>query len=205
MAVCELTQVYIFYSQLGGGGGVELDILRDLIEHIALDPVYVCGGADDDSGYQNLNLRRRPFGTTREEGLRMVGMACALHIYITKWGPHPINPMTIIYTIGGWRLVRNFDILEQLLPAKAALMRIWPTTLASDANLTAGSPLANLIIELLEGVTVSAFVSDLSSIKIPDFISIAKGGGGMFTWRLGRVYKYGVGVCCVRHPRSIPI
>lgn len=141
------------YSEQGGGNGVEIDIFRMMIDKIAENPV-CCKGPIDGDLYQHLNLRVSPFSTARRNIFRMVGAAAALHLYVTKWAPHPINPIYLIYAVGGWGQAQNLSILEKVLPAQAALLRSWPRVLTADVDLTRGSVISNLVIELLHDIDV---------------------------------------------------
>lgn len=140
-------------SAQGGGGGVEIDIFRAMAEQICENPKY-CRGPIDGDCYQNLNLRSSLFGVSRQQSMHMLGAAAALHLYITKWGPHPINPLMLIFAVAGWERAADLDVVKMVLPAKAALLRDWPRTLSSEVDLKIGSVVANLVFDLLDGIMV---------------------------------------------------
>jgi hypothetical protein len=144
---------FLLISAQGGGGGVEIDIFRAMAEQICENPKY-CRGPIDGDCYQNLNLRSSLFGVSRQQSMRMLGSAAALHLYITKWGPHPINPLMLIFAVAGWESAVDLDVVEMVLPAKAALLRNWPRTLSSEVDLKIGSVVANLVFDLLDGIMV---------------------------------------------------
>lgn len=147
----------IITSEQGGGVGVETDIFRMMIEKIAENPI-CCKGPVDGDLYQHLNLRPFPFSMERRDTFRMVGAAAALHLYVTGWAPHPINPIYLIFAVGGWRQAQNLGVIERVLPAKAALLRAWPRVLTVDVDLTRGSVVSNLIIDFLDDIDMSTSV-----------------------------------------------
>ena len=149
----------------GGGDGVEIDIFHAMAEQIAGNPTY-CKGPVDGDFYQNLNPRPTLFNASICHAVQTLGSAAALHLYITKWGPHSINPLVLIFAVAGWEKAIDLDVVEKILPAKVTLLRDWPRVLTPAVDLSIGSVVGNLIIELLDGIMVRSFtLSHLSSTE----------------------------------------
>lgn len=106
-------------------------------------------GAVDASEYYLLNLR--PTGVPDTLAMfRVVGRLAAYITWITGWGPYQLSPVFFLYALGGESAVFDLELLDELLPAQAAILRSWPAERGPAVNVSVGSHLSMIAIEYLD-------------------------------------------------------
>lgn len=133
---------------------MERSVLRTAIKEVCRDQKLVKGGADEDTGYHDLNLRSNSVVMpARSLSFRVLGFLAATHLFITGHGPMPLSPALLLFVIGGWDALFDLELIDLVLPLKAAVLRKWPQVYDENLDLSLHGVVASMLMQYL-GFTV---------------------------------------------------